>query len=159
MSAKTAGEKTVGEIMTREVTTIPAGATLQEVATLLTAKSISGAPVVDETGKMVGIISESDLLSEARRRSGLPHVAAFGVFILPEETLQRIYHNGATLLASEVMTRKVVAVSPDMPISKVGDLMVKSKVNRVPVVDENDNILGIVSREDVLRSLFHVEPS
>lgn len=157
MSAKTAGERTVGEIMTREVTTIPAEATLQEVATLLTAKNISGAPVVDETGKMVGIISESDLLSEARRRAGLPHVAAFGVFILPEETLQRIYHNGATLLASEVMTKQVVTVLPGMSISKVGDLMVKSKINRIPVVDENENLIGIVTREDVLRSLFPME--
>ncbi len=157
MSAKTAGETTVGEMMTRDVTTIPAEATLQEVATLLTAKNISGAPVVDETGKMVGIISESDLLSEARRRAGLPHVAAFGVFIVPQETLQRIYHNGATLRASEVMTRKVVTVTPEMLVSKVGDLMVRSKINRIPVVDDNENILGIVTREDILRSLFHVE--
>lgn len=155
MSAKRA-ETTVREIMTREVTTIPAEATLQEVATLLTVRNISGAPVVDEAGKMIGIISESDLLSEARRRAGLPHVAAFGIFTLPEETLRRIYHNGATLLASEVMTKKIITVPPDMTLSEVGDLMVKSRINRVPVVDADGSLIGIVTREDVLKALFHV---
>jgi CBS domain-containing protein len=147
---------TVGDIMIRDVTTIPHDATLRDVAALLTAKNISGAPVVDDAGKMVGIISESDLLSEARRRAGLPHMAAFGVFVLHQETLERIYHNGATLLASEVMTKNVVTVTANLSISKAGDLMVKSKVNRVPVVDDDENLIGIVTREDVLKALFHV---
>lgn len=154
MSEKNANTPTVGDIMIRDVITIPADATLSEVAALLTVKNISGAPVVDETGRMVGIISESDLLSETRRRAGLPQVGAFGLFTLPQETLERIYHNGATLLASEVMTKKVTTVPADMSVSNAGDLMVRTKINRLPVVDDNENLIGIVTREDVLRCLF-----
>lgn len=156
MSENKAETVTVGDIMVRDVTTIPADATLHDVASLLTAKKISGAPVVDETGKMIGIISESDLLSEARRHAGLPHIAAFGVFVLHQETLERIYHNGATLLASEVMTKNVITTDPDLPITKAGDLMVKSKINRLPVVDANDNLIGLITREDIMRAVFHI---
>src|SRR5262245_44862613 len=98
MSATTAETKRTakkeGDVMLRNVVTVPADATLQEVATLLTTNHISGAPVVDENGQMIGIISEGDILSESRRRAGLPHVAAFGLFFVPQETLEKIYHHG-----------------------------------------------------------------
>ncbi|GAB4469826.1 MAG: CBS domain-containing protein [Armatimonadaceae bacterium] len=156
MSAQKRGEKTVADVMKRDVITVPAEATLQEVATLLTAQKISGAPVVDENNNMVGIISESDLLSEARKHAGLPHAAAFGFFILPQETLERLYKNGSSLLAREVMTKKVTTITPDIRIDEVGDLMVRSKINRIPVVDEQDRLVGIITREDILRALYHV---
>jgi CBS domain-containing protein len=148
--------QTAADVMTREVKTIPSDATLQDVAALLTAHGISGAPVVDEEGNMIGIISESDLLSEAKRRAALPHVAPFGLFIVPTEALARIYHHGATLLASEVMTKNVTTVPEDMPISRVADLMVNEKINRVPVVRDG-KLVGILTRHDVLRGLFAPE--
>jgi CBS domain-containing protein len=149
MSAKTAAD-----IMTRDVKTIPAEATLQEVATLLTTHDISGAPVVDDNGKVIGIISESDLISEAKKRSALPHIAAFGVFLVPEETLERVYHGGATLLAEEVMSRKIVSVSPDTKVQNIATIMVQEKVNRVPVMNEDNELLGIITRHDLLRGLY-----
>jgi CBS domain-containing protein len=148
--------KTAADIMTRDVKTVPADATLQEAAALLMTHNISGAPVVDANGKMVGIVSEADLLSEARRRSALPHIAPFGLFVVPEDALKRIYHGGATLLVEEVMTRKVITVPTDLPLDKVGEIMTRSRVNRVPVVDAEDNLVGIITREDLLRALFHI---
>lgn len=147
--------KTAGDVMTRDVKTIPAEATLQEVATLLLTHGISGAPVVDEAGDMVGIISESDLLSEARRKAALPHTAAFGVFLVPTETLQRIYHDGATLRAEAVMQKHVVTVEEDTPLSEIGDLLVRRGINRVPVLRDG-SLVGILTREDVLRGIFDV---
>jgi CBS domain-containing protein len=145
--------KTAADVMTREVKTIPADATLQDVAALLTAHGISGAPVVDERGNLVGIISESDLLSEAKRRAALPRVAPFGLFVVPEEALARIYHHGANLHASEVMSKNVTTVPEDMPVSRVGNLMMNEKINRVPVVRDGE-LVGIITRHDVLRGLF-----
>jgi CBS domain-containing protein len=158
MSTTTGGTtvKTASDIMTTPVKTVPAEATLQEAAALLMTHNISGAPVVDESGKMVGIVSEADLLSEARRRSALPHIAPFGLFVVPEDALKRIYHGGATLLVEEVMSRKVIVSPPDLPIEKVGELMTRNRVNRLPVVDEEDHLLGIITREDLLRALFHI---
>ena len=144
---------TAADVMTREVATVAADATLQEVAMLLGTRNISGAPVVDETGKMIGILSESDLLSETRRRAGMPSIAAFGIFFVPQETLERVYHNGATLLAREVMTKDVITVMETTPVEQVMRLMVNEKVNRVPVLKEGE-LVGIITRHDLLQALF-----
>jgi CBS domain-containing protein len=154
MSAKTAAD-----IMTRDVKTIPADATLQEVATLLTTHNISGAPVVDESGRVVGIISESDLISEAKKRSSVPHVAAFGIFIPQEETLDRLYHGGATLIAEEVMSKRIVSVPQDTPLDNVAATMVRVNVNRLPVINEDGDLVGIITRHDLLRGLYDLPTS
>ena len=75
--------KTAGEVMTRDVIVLTPEMTLREAAELLATKAISGAPVVDEDGKVVGMLSESDLISEAKKRAALPRVAAFGFFMAP----------------------------------------------------------------------------
>ena len=124
---------------------------------MLTIHNISGAPVVDETGKVLGIISESDLLNAAKKRAAMPHVAAFGVFLAPEETLDRVYKEGMTLLAEEVMSKRIISVPPDISLAEAGNLMLRHKINRVPVLDEaTGDLLGIVTREDILRGMFHI---
>lgn len=148
--------KTAAEIMTREVKTIPAEATLREAAEMLSLFDISGAPVVDETGKVVGMLSESDLLSEAKKRAALPRLAAFGVFLAPEESLQRIYRDGATLLVREIMTSHVQTISPETSVDEAADILLRRKINRLPVVDDQNRLLGIVTREDILRAIFGI---
>ncbi len=148
---------TAAEIMTREVKTIPPGATLREAAQLLYLHGIGGAPVVvPETGVMVGILSESDLLNTAKKRAALPHVAAFGLFLPPEDALRRIYEDGATLLVEEVMSRRIVSVSPDSTLKEVGDILIQQKINRVPVVTDTGELVGIITRHDLLRGVFHL---
>ena len=152
-----AAELTAGQIMTREVQTIPASATLEEAARLLIERDITGAPVVDEDGNVVGIVSESDLMSEAKREAALPHIAAFGFFLAKEEALQRIYHGGRTLPVEGLMSRDVVTVTEEMPVQEVADLLVRRKINRVPVLRDG-KLVGIITREDVLRGLFGALP-
>ena len=164
MHGKDGGEKkstpqrqTAAEVMTEDVKAISADITLREAAQILYLHNIGGAPVTDpETGKLVGIISESDLLNAAKKRAAMPHIAAFGLFLAPEESIQRIYEDGATLLVEEVMTRRVVSIAPDAPLSEVGDLLIKQKINRVPVVDTEGRLVGIITRHDLLRGLFHL---
>ena len=151
--------KTAADVMTRGVRTIPAEATLRETAEMLSIHHISGAPVVDADGRMIGIITESDLMNSPRKRAAMPHVAAFGVFLAPEETLQRIYHDGATLLAEEVMTPDPITAPPDATLRELSQIMTKRHINRIPIVEEGregggKTLVGIVTREDVLRGLF-----
>lgn len=148
--------QTVGEIMVREVKTISPEATLQEAAEMLTLQNISGAPVVDGAGKLIGILSESDLLNETKKRAALPRVAAFGLFMAPEESLRRIYHDGATLQVQTIMTRNVVTILPDAPLGEAVQLLLSKKVNRLPVVDEEGALVGIVTREDLLKAVFRL---
>lgn len=157
MDTKTT-EKTAAQVMTSGVKTVTTDATLRDAAQVLHDNNIGGAPVIDpETGKMVGIISESDLLNTAKKRAALPHIAAFGLFLAPEESLRRIYEDGAKLLVEEVMTRRVISVSPETSLKEVGDILVRGKINRVPVIDAEDRLLGIITRHDLLRSVFHFD--
>jgi len=149
-------EMTAADVMVTDVKTIPKDATLREAAQMLHLHNIGGAPVIDPTtGHMVGILSESDLLNAAKKRAALPHIAAFGLFLAPEDTVRRIYEDGATLLVEEIMTRHVITVTPDTPLQEIGDLFVKKKINRVPVVEDID-VIGIITRHDLLRGLFHL---
>ena len=148
--------QTVGEIMTREVKTIPAEATLRDAAELLTLQHISGAPVVDESGIVVGVLSESDLLNEAKKRTALPRVAAFGLFMASEESLMRIYHDGATLQVRGVMTKNVVTATLQTSVSEAIQLLLHKRINRLPVVDDEGKLVGIVTREDLLKAVFHI---
>lgn len=149
--------KTARDIMTSDVKTIPADATLQQAAELLAHHQISGAPVVDAAGAVVGMLSESDLLSEARKRAALPSIAAFGLFRPVVDALQRIYHDGASLLVEEVMTRKVETVAPETSLHEIGEILARRRINRLPVVDSDGKLLGIVTREDLLKSIFHLD--
>lgn len=146
--------KTASEIMQTEVRTLSTEATLREAAELLGLWNVSGAPVVDEQGALVGVVSESDLLSEARKRAAIPRTAAFGVFLPVEDALRRIYHEGATLLVGEVMSTKLATASPDTPLDELGRMLVNRRINRIPVVDDAEKLVGIVTREDVLKALF-----
>jgi CBS domain-containing protein len=145
---------TAADILKTPVRTLPAETTLRDAAALLGAWQVSGAPVVDESGALVGIVSESDLLSEARKQAGLPRTAAFGVWLPVEDALRRIYHDGAHLLVREVMTRDVLTATADTPVDALGATMVKRRINRIPIVDAEGALLGIVTREDVLRAVF-----
>jgi len=146
--------KTASEIMQAEVRTLSPDSTLREAAELLGLWNVSGAPVVDEYGALVGVVSESDLLSEARKRAAIPRTAAFGVFLPVEDALWRIYHEGATLLVGEVMSTKLAMASPDTPLDELGRMLVNRRINRIPVVDDSEKLVGIVTREDVLKALF-----
>ena len=146
--------KTAADVMTREVRTIPATATVRDAAALFSAQKISGAPVVNADGKIVGIISESDLLSKTRMRDDLPPVAAFGLTAPPQDELLKIYQNGASLMVADLMTPDVLTVDEDTPLELVAELLVSEQINRVPVLHDDNALIGIVTRGDVLKGLF-----
>jgi CBS domain-containing protein len=126
---------------------------VRDAAILLSTNKISGAPVVNAEGKMIGVISESDLLSKTRMRHALPPVAAFGLISLPTDELLKIYQNGATLLIADMMTPDVLTVEEDTPLPLVAELLVSEQINRVPVLRDGA-LVGIITREDVLRGMF-----
>jgi CBS domain-containing protein len=149
--------KTAGEIMTREVKTLSPETTLREAAALLAEYNISGAPVVDSTGHVIGMLSESDLISEAKKQAAIPRIAPFGLFLVPMESLEHIYKEGERLIVEEIMRKKVYTALETEKITVLGDQMFKNKVNRVPIIDEDGKLVGIVSRADIMRAIFHLE--
>lgn len=153
--------KTVGEVMRREVVTFQPGESVAEVARALRERGISGGPVVDG-GRVVGIVSEADLLSllefpQMRIETILP--TPFDILELPvrmglslKELEERAKRTSATKV-EEVMTREVVSIGPDASISEAARLMMAKGVNRLPVLDREKRLVGIVTRGDLVSSL------
>jgi CBS domain-containing protein len=149
------GELRIADIMEKEVVTIGADATVHDLAKLMASSGVSGMPVVDDDRKVVGMVTEGDLVAEDADLH-FPHYIQFmdGVLYLGsvhkfEERLKKMVGN----LVGDVMTVKVMTVRPDEPVSHAATIMSRHSVNRVPVVDDDGVLVGIVTRADIIRML------
>jgi len=109
-------------------------------------------PIVDWENRLAGIISESDLINEARRRAAIPRLALFGLYALPEPQLLEAYRDGWHLTAADLMSRKLITASEDATLEDLSCLMLQKRINRVPILRAG-KLVGIVTREDVLRGM------
>ena len=139
------------DVMVHTVVTIGPDATVGEVADLLLTHRISGVPVVDGNGRIVGIVSEGDLLRRAE--SGTEQRRSHWLeWMTPGQTLAAEFVKSHSRRVSDIMTRRVISVAPDAPLNEVATVMEKNGVKRVPVV-ENDKLVGILSRANLVQAL------
>lgn len=144
---------TAADIMQPEVITISEDATVQELAKLLAKKKISGAPVVDDQHRVVGIVSEGDLIA-IDADIHFPHYIELLGNIIYLESIKKYEERLEKAAAGEVrdiMTTDVLTVQKEAPLSQVATLMMDKQVNRVPVVD-GDVLVGIITRADIVRA-------
>ena len=142
------------DIMTIEVITTTPEASVTRVAELLDAHRISGMPVVDEAGRLIGVITQSDLVQRARDLELPPAINFFDLRIFLE-TPAGFRHRLEKMLGStvkEVMTPDPKTVSPDTPVSQVAALMDRKKVHTLPVM-EGGKLVGIIGKIDLVRAL------
>ena len=142
----------VREVMTTDVVTVRRDAPFNDVVELLLMNQVSGLPVVDAEGVVVGMVTEADLVAKGaypgRRRRGLA--------VLSDVLAGRDPHwarKAAGVMAEELMNAPVLTASPDDDVRAAARAMVELRVKRLPVV-EDGRLVGIVSRPDVLRA-FH----
>ena len=144
------------DIMTADVVTVTPETPVPQIVKLLLARGISGVPVVDADGKVIGVVSEGDLLRRAelgtQKRRG-----SWLTFFTGTATLAEDYVRAHGELAQDIMTRDVASVPPSAPISDIADMMEERRVKRVPVID-GDNLVGIVSRSNLLRAFASMGP-
>lgn len=140
------------DIMTADVVSVGPEATLHEIAEALAENRISGVPVVDDEMRVIGIVSERDLIDEDRRRVKLPRTLLYGVLRIPDDVLAAAYDEGNTLKAEAVMTKRVITYPDDVPAREVAVTMIQRKINRIPITRDG-KLVGIVSRADVLRAI------
>ncbi|MFZ2361570.1 MAG: CBS domain-containing protein [Anaerolineae bacterium] len=148
----------VADIMTREVVSVRADMRVGQIARVFREHQLSGLPVIDADGELVGIITELDMV----KRHARPQMPAFlpllGAY-LPlgtkdyKESLRRI--TGIT--AEDIMTTPVNTIGPDASIEDAATVMVSNRSNPLPVVDENDHMIGIISRTDILGVIEEME--
>ncbi|MGD0076247.1 MAG: DUF190 domain-containing protein [Candidatus Binataceae bacterium] len=143
----------VADVMGREVAVVHPDSSITQVTEILLDKDFTAVPVVDEAGKVVGMISDSDLLT----RGGMNVTISLKKATDPE--FVRNLHDSLEnpeRKASEVMTREVVTVAPDMILGRAAKLMVDKGLKRMPVVDADGKLVGILGRLDILNSIAAV---
>ena len=113
------------DIMTRNVYTTSAEASVQEVAQLLSRKNISGVPVIDKDGKMIGIVTEADIIGKVDREG---------------------------LRAADIMSPEIIAVDEETRVGEIAMLLTEHRIKRVPVV-RNGKPVGIVCRADIVHAV------
>jgi CBS domain-containing protein len=136
----------VGNVMTSDVVAVQQAASFKDVAGLLSRHRISGLPVVDADDKVVGVISETDLMirqaeedAETSRLRGLLPAA------------RRRAAKAAALTAGQLMSTPPVTVRADDSIARSARTMAQHRIERLPVLDEEDRLVGIVTRRDLLQ--------
>jgi CBS domain-containing protein len=138
------------DVMTTWVATVGDGATVREAAKLMAERRVSALPVLDEKDRLVGIVSEGDLV----RRSELGTTDAEGSWwlrVLAENTA-RDYVKAHATAVRDVMTSPVVSVRRSTPLREVARLLEKHRIKRVPVL-QGGRLVGVVSRADLVRRL------
>jgi CBS domain-containing protein len=140
----------VADVMTSGLVSVGPKSTVAEVARLMLEHHVSGLPVVDG-GKLVGMISERDLMRRGEIGTA-PRPSRWAAFFASEqqEAAEFVHAHGRT--AADVMTRKLITVTPQTPLAEAADLLDRHRIKRLPVLD-NGTLVGIVARADLLRAL------
>jgi len=145
---------TVQQIMTTDLITLTPETEIIKAAEILLTNRINGAPVVGEGGRLVGILCQSDLVAQQKN---LPVPTIFslleGYIQLSSRKIEKQVQKIAALTVAEAMTPDPVTVRPDTGIDAVAALMVDNNFHTLPVVD-GEQLVGIVGKEDVLRTLI-----
>ena len=150
------------DIMTVSTISVSKNNNVKMALDLLAEHNISGLPVVDDEGKVVGIISGSDILRYSHQKKVVPKASSsFWVSPYTESDDIAVIRSGFEVLhrtvIEQVMTKKVFSVKEDAAISDVAKLMISKTINRVPVVDDVGKLLGIISRADLVKFMAGTE--
>jgi len=143
------------DIMVTEVITIKQHATIEEIARVLIDNKISGVPVVDEAGHLMGMVTEGDLLHK-ETNPRLPHAVNILGAIIYYNGVEQYNEDFKKMMASQalsIMTDKVITVTAEQEVEDIVKLMLEHGIKRVPVM-EGERIIGIISRADIVKCLL-----
>ena len=143
------------DVMVSNVITVGPDASIPDVAKKLLVNRISAMPVVDGNGKLLGIVSEGDLMR--RVESGTEHHRSWWLeYVMSNDTLAHEFVQSHATKVSDVMSRDVITASPDASVGDIASLLEKNGIKRVPIV-KDDKVVGIVSRANLLQALAAIK--
>lgn len=147
--------KTVADAMSRDPIVVRPETPLNEAIRLLAERRISGLPVVDDANQLVGIISETDLMWQETGVTPPPYIMLLDTVIYLKNPAQyeRDLHKALGQTVGEVMSRDPITISPDKPLKEAAQLMHEREVRRLPVVDAQGQVIGILTRGDIVRDM------
>jgi CBS domain-containing protein len=142
------------DIMTTEVLTVSPETSIAEMSKILENRKIGGVPVVDKGGRLVGVITQSDLVERARDLELPPAINILDLHIylqIPSHLIQRVERMLGTTVG-DCMSPDPVTVTPDTPVPQIAALMAKQKVHTLPVL-EGGKLLGVIGKMDLVRAM------
>ncbi|NEO93413.1 MAG: CBS domain-containing protein [Moorea sp. SIO3G5] len=147
--------KTVAEVMSHDPIVVQPETPIKEVIKIIAEQSISGLPVVNEAGKLVGVISETDLLWQETGVEPPVYIMFLDSVIYLENPARydQELHKALGQTAGEVMTGHPMSIKPDQPLRKAAKLMQEKSIHHLPVTDEAEQVIGILTSGDIVRAM------
>jgi CBS domain-containing protein len=148
--------KRAKDIMTSDVIVAKKDSRIQDIAKILLENRIGGVPVVDEDNKVIGIISETDIIKK-ESNIDTPTIITLlqGVIYFPDlKKVEKEILEVASYKVEDLMSTNVTKVNEEDGFEDVANLMIKKSINRVPVVDLNNKLKGIICRYDIIKSMY-----
>jgi CBS domain-containing protein len=143
--------------MVSPVITVAKNATVRDVAKILLEKRISAVPVVDNSGKVIGIVTESDLMHRVEAGTERPY-SWWVKFLAGDATIAADYVKSHAEKVEDVMTSGVVTASPEMPLHEIASLLEEREIKHVPIIGEDGSLVGIVSRANLIQAVASARP-
>ena len=142
--------------MTKNVVSVTLETSVRDLASVLLNNNISGVPVLDKAGRLCGIATESDLIFQNKRLHVPPFITILDSFLFldnPEKMEQELKKiAGANVL--DIYTEDVVSIKPDTPLDEIATIMTEKKMHTLPVLSEGGEIVGIVGKKDIIRTIL-----
>lgn len=147
--------KTVAQVMTHNPIMVNPQTPLKQAIQILSEKQISGLPVVDDMGKLVGIISETDLMWQETGITPPAYIMFLDsvIYLQNPATYERDLHKALGQTVGEVMSNNPITISPDQSLKAAAKIIQDHKVRRLPVVDDAGTVIGILTRGDIIRTM------
>ena len=141
------------DIMTKEVITVKPETTIEELARLLMKRQISGAPVVDDKGKIVGIVTENDLISKNSRLHIPTILRLFDAYIpLGTSKMESDIRKMAASTVEDICTKEIITVDEEASVEYIATIMTEKRIHILPVVREG-KLVGIIGKKDLIKGI------
>lgn len=151
--------KTVADVMTPDPISVRPNTAIQEAIQLLANKSIGALPVLDDSDKLVGILSESDLMWREAGVETPPYFMFLDsiIYLKNPARYEKEVHKALGPIVSEVMSENPFTIAPERPVRDAAQIMHHKKVHQLVVVDGAGKTIGILSQGDIIRAMAEVE--
>ena len=149
---------TAKEIMTTEVITVTPETSVEKVAGILFEEKISGAPVVDDAGNLIGVVTESDLIDQ-KKKFHIPTVISIldsVIFLDSAKKIEKEINKMTGALVKDISTQEPISISEDTPVDEIATIMSEKKVHTLPVVRDGQ-LVGVVGKSDIIKTLTKSE--
>jgi CBS domain-containing protein len=149
--------KTVAQVMTHNPIMVNPQTPLKQAIQILAEKQISGLPVVDDMSKLVGIISETDLMWQETGITPPAYIMLLDsvIYLQNPATYERDLHKALGQTVGEVMSNNPITIRPDQSLKAAAKIIQDHKVRRLPVVDDAGTVIGILTRGDIIRTMAY----